>query len=406
MIVPSIDLSEGRAVQLRRGKEKILTSDRDPVELAVELNRYGEVAVIDLDAAMGTGDNLELQRELCEAADVRAGGGIRSEERARKLLASGARTLILGTAVSEDFVRRLPRHRVQAALDHVGGEVVDRGWTGETGEGILQRAEKARPYVGSYLCTFVADEGSMEGMDIPAAKKLRNELDLPLTVAGGIACTEEVVELSRAGIDVQVGMALYKGLLDPVEAVVDSLSFPESGLLPTIAQDGSGQVLMLAYSSRESLLRALREGRGIYYSRSRDQLWVKGETSGNLQSLISCRADCDRDTILFTLEQTGAACHTGSYSCFGSRRFTMPELFEVIRQRKRDMPEGSYVASLLADPEKLSAKIREEAAEVVSAEDHDHLVWELADLLFFMSVRAAGEDIEWKRIVSELGGRR
>jgi phosphoribosyl-ATP pyrophosphohydrolase len=406
VIVPSIDLSEGRAVQLRRGREKVLTSDRNPIDLAVELNRYGEVAVIDLDAAMGTGDNLKLQRELCEVADVRAGGGIRSEERARKLLASGARRLILGTAMYEDFVKRLPRHRIQAALDHVGGKVVDRGWTGDTGEGILQRAEKVRPYVGSYLCTFVADEGSMRGMDVSAAKKLKGELDLPLTVAGGIASTKEVAELSKAGIDIQVGMALYKGLLDPAEAVVDSLSFPESGLLPTIAQDLSGQVLMLAYSSRDSLLRALREGRGIYHSRSRGKIWVKGESSGNTQRLISCRADCDRDALLFTVEQMGVACHTGSYSCFGSRRFSMRELFEVIRQRKRDMPQGSYVASLLADPEKLSAKIGEEAAEVLSAEGRDHLAWELADLLFFMSVRAAAEKIEWKRIVSELGGRR
>lgn len=406
MIVPSIDLSEGRAVQLRRGKERVLTSERNPIDLAVELNRYGEVAVIDLDAAMGTGDNLKLQRELCEAADVRAGGGIRSEERARKLLASGARRLILGTAVFEDFVKRLPRHRIQAALDHVGGKVVDRGWTGDTGEGILQRAEKVKPYVGSYLCTFVAEEGSMRGMDVSAAKRLESEMELPLTVAGGVGSTREVVELSKSGIDVQVGMALYKGLLDPAEAVVESFSFPESGLLPTIVQDLSGQVLMLAYSSRESLLRALREGRGIYYSRSRDQLWEKGETSGNVQRLISCRTDCDRDAILFTVDQTGVACHTGSYSCFGSRRFGMPELFEVIRQRKRDMPQGSYVASLLADPEKLSAKIREEAAEVVGADDRDHLAWELADLLFFMSVRAAAEKIEWKRIVSELGGRR
>src|SRR5271163_4652441 len=105
MLVPSIDLQNGKAVQLRQGKEFVLQSDRDPVELAREFNRYGEVAVIDLDAAMGTGSNLSLVEKICRVADVRAGGGIRDIDTGRKLLKAGAKQIIIGTKATEDFLK-------------------------------------------------------------------------------------------------------------------------------------------------------------------------------------------------------------------------------------------------------------------------------------------------------------
>jgi phosphoribosyl-ATP pyrophosphohydrolase len=395
----------GRAVQLRQGREHVLTSDRSPIELAAEFNRYGEVAVIDLDAALRQGDNIELIREMCRVADCRVGGGIRDSRRGRELLRAGASRIILGTSAEPELLQELPRERVIVALDHRGGEVQDEGWTRGTGESVHKRGARLAPYCGEFLVTFVEDEGGMGGMNIAAVKAIRETLGAPLTVAGGVATTHEAVEISRLGLDVQVGMALYTGKLDLAESVAGSIDFEKSPLVPTIVQDGMGQVLMLAYSSAESLRRALRQAKGIYYSRSRAEIWEKGSTSGNTQELLSCRADCDRDTLLFTVRQTGPACHTEKYSCFGHRVFSIPYLMRVLKERKRRLPEGSYSARLFQNRQELLAKIREEADEVVNAETGRDYTWEISDVLYMLSVLAVDEGIEWNDIVAELGGR-
>jgi phosphoribosyl-ATP pyrophosphohydrolase len=409
MIIPSIDLMGGRAVQLRKGREHVLTDPRDPLALCAEFHRYGEVAAIDLDAALSQGDNLELLRQMCRVADVRVGGGIRDLERARLLLRAGARRLIIGTAADPELLGRLPRDRVMVALDtgsgRKDGEVLERGWTQGSGETLLDRARRLAPYCSSYLCTFVEREGGMGGLPAEEVAQLQAELPHPLTVAGGVASGEEAAALCRLGVDVQVGMALYTGKLDLADVVAGTVDFEKAPLVPTIVQDQAGQVLMLAYSSPESLRAALRRGEGIYHSRSRQALWVKGEQSGHRQRLISCRMDCDRDSLLFTVAQSGPACHTGSHSCFGGRRFTLARLFEVLAERRRDLPQGSYTATLLRDREQLLRKIMEEAFEVTRAGARDDLVWEIADAVYFLSVLATAEGIELTDIEAELAGR-
>lgn len=411
MLIPSIDLMDGKAVQLRQGKELKLVADKSPEVLAQEFNRYGEVAVIDLDAALGKGDNLELVKQLCQKATVRAGGGIRDIERARLLLRAGAKQIIIGTSATPEFLSQLPKSRVLVALDcDANGIVLDKGWTESTGESVIDRAKRLEPYCGGFLCTFVAQEGTMQGLPLDQLKTLQAQINLPLTVAGGVATTQEASEISRLGVDVQVGMALYTGALNLAEATVNSLDFEKAALIPTIVQDTSGEVLMLAYSSKESLKLALEEGRGIYFSRSRNNIWKKGESSGHTQRLISCRTDCDRDALLFTVEQAGgAACHTDAYSCFGSGirspRFSVPELFETLKQRRESAPEGSYSAKLFASRPLLLKKIMEEAFEVTQAPDRENLIWEIADEIFFLSALATAENVTWQEIEAELGGR-
>lgn len=410
MLVPSIDIRNGKAVQLRQGKELVLESERDPVELAREFNRYGEVAVIDLDAALGTGNNRELVKEICQVADVRAGGGIRDVENGRDLLRAGAKALIVGTSATPEFLSQFPRENVIVALDNVNEEVVDRGWTNSTGESIWDRADRLDSVCGGYLVTFVKSEGGLGGLPIDDARTVLSRLKRPVTLAGGIASVAEVAEISSLGADVQVGMALYKGLVDPVDCVVQSVKFDANGLVPTIVQNLNGQVLMLAYSSRESLQLALSKGKGVYFSRSRKELWEKGATSGSRQELVSCRVDCDRDSLLFKVDQTNGACHRGSYSCFGqstsTENFSMPQLFKVLRDRKESAPAGSYSASLFADRRKLLKKLMEEAYEVASFDSKENLRWEIADMLYFASALAVDEGLSWQEIENELGGRR
>lgn len=410
MIIPSIDLQNGRAVQLRQGKEFVLQSEKHPTELAKEFSRFGEVAVIDLDAAMGTGSNLELIKQLCRVADLRVGGGIRDEEKAREVLRAGAKQIIIGTAATPEFLKQFPAELLQVALDQKKGEVFDKGWKNPTGENFIDRAKRLAPFCGGFLTTFIEAEGGMGGMDLELVKDLSEKIEKPLTVAGGIANTDEVIAVSKLGIDVQVGMALYTGKIDLPRTVIGAVKFDKDGLCPTIVQDQYGQVLMLAYSNEESLMRALKEGKGVYYSRSRQEIWEKGLSSGSTQSLITCRLDCDRDTLLFTVDQTKTACHNNTYSCFGTatahRRFSLHELYSTLKHRKANAPAGSYSAKLFADRKELLNKISEECSEVMNYTSLDNLRWEIADLLFFMSVLAVDEGIEWKEIEAELGGRR
>jgi phosphoribosyl-ATP pyrophosphohydrolase/phosphoribosyl-AMP cyclohydrolase len=410
MLIPSIDIMNGKAVQLKQGKEFVLQSERTPLELAKEFNRYGEVAVIDLDAALKKGENRELIKEICGVCDVRVGGGIRDVETGREFLKAGAKRLIVGTMATPEFLQKFSPQQVMVALDHKGEIVVDQGWENATGETVWQRAERLSPYCSGFLTTFVEGEGCLNGMDLEAIKSLKKRLKGHLTVAGGIAETEEIVAISELGIDVQVGMALYTGRIDPVDAVVRTIQFKENNLVPTIVQDQSGQVLMMAYSSKESLTAALKQGKGVYFSRSRNEIWEKGLTSGNTQTLISCRVDCDRDCLLFTVKQENAACHNETYSCFGGvtsdRKFSLNELFETLQSRKETGSAKSYTATLFADRRLLLKKIMEEAFEVVSYSSKENLRWEIADLIYFASVLAVDEGLEWKDIEAELAGRR
>ncbi len=175
------------------------------------------------------------------------------------------------------------------------------------------------------------------------------------------------------------------------------LKFDEAGLIPAVVQDfSSGAVLMVAYMNLESLQMTVETGYTHFWSRSRKKLWKKGETSGCLQRVHEMRADCDGDTLLVLVEQTGPACHTGRYSCFfqsilerGKGGPTGPEIIEaiyrVVLERKHAAPEGSYVAGLLtAGRERILEKILEEAGEVAAASRgaEGELVHELADLWF------------------------
>lgn len=402
MLIPSIDIMDGRAVQLRQGRELLLESPADPLELAMEFQRYGTPAVVDLDAALGRGGNRDLVREICRKTEARVGGGIRDLETARDLLRAGASRLMIGTCLWEDFVMDLPRERVQAALDTRDGRLLSHGWTRESGTTVEEALDSVSERAGSVLFTFVEGEGGMEGIPFRRIEELRSKCALPMTVAGGVGSTEEAAGILRTGVDLQAGMALYAGRLDPASAVADAV--PPNELLPTVVEDVNGQVLMLAWSSRASLTEALRTGRGVYYSRSRKRIWRKGETSSNVQSLLKCRFDCDADTVLFTVQQKGSACHLGSYSCFGKKRFDLSGLQRIVNSR-RTADGGSLSRRLLEDPEFLSRKIMEEAGEVTESSGRDGTLWEVADLAYFLTVLLEMRGCTWREVEMELEGR-
>ncbi len=409
MIVPSIDIQDGRTVQLVEGRELALEAG-DPLAVAERLALAGELAVIDLDAAMGRGSNRALIERLVARFDCRVGGGIRDYETAVRWLDAGAVKIILGTAARPELLRRLPRARLMAAVDARAGEVVVEGWQRGTGARLLERIRELRPYVGGFLVTFVEREGHMGGTDLELARAVVEAAgDVPVTIAGGITTAEEVRQLDELGADAQVGMALYTGRLHLADALAAPLRTDRAdGLWPTVVVDVHGRALGLAYSNRESLRAAVDERRGIYWSRSRGGLWRKGESSGAVQRLLRVELDCDRDTLCFTVAQEEPGfCHLGRWRCFGDDR-GLPRLERVLRERRRQAPEGSYTRRLFADPELLAAKLREEADELARAQSREEVIWEAADVLYFTLAKLAAHDVSLAEVARhlDLRGRR
>lgn len=412
MIIPSIDLMQGKAVQLEQGRDKILEVDQ-PVKLAEEFTRFGETAVIDLDAALGQGENEATIRQICAKAECRIGGGIRTVEKAADIISLGAEKIIIGTQAYKDgrvnhtFLKALQaavgRDRIIVAVDTFQGEILVKGWKESTGlrsEAIL--AELV-PYASEFLCTCVEKEGMLKGGDLESMLSLQKVTDVEITAAGGITTTEEIAAFSSAGFNVQLGMAIYSEKLSLPEAFLAALDWSQE-LLPTITQDTSQQVLMQAYSSRESLAKTFETAKVWYYSRSRQKLWMKGETSGNIQKFQRIRRDCDGDALLITAEPAGPACHTRRYSCFNNKNFSWNELHEVLKDRLENPRPGSYTAQLRGPL--LTAKILEEAQELVLAESREDVIWEAADLMYFIQVLLAKQGISPSEVLAELKRRR
>ena len=189
------------------------------------------------------------------------------------------------------------------------------------------------------------------------------------------------------------------------KALVNSLDFAKGGgVVPTVVCDAvSGQPRILAYSTRESLASALQQEAGIYWSRSRGRIWRKGETSGNTQRLVRVVPDCDRDALIFYVEQSGPSCHLGVESCFdGEAPFTWATLAERLRQRAVERDASSYTRQLLSDDSLLASKLTEEAAELAEARSRSEVIWECADLLYFMTVKMQQTGIGVADVMNEL----
>jgi phosphoribosylformimino-5-aminoimidazole carboxamide ribotide isomerase len=223
MIIPCIDLQDGKVVQLIQGQKKALEG-APPLEMLERFKGFPVIQIIDLDAAMGKGLNLDIVRDLASRARTRVGGGVRSAARARELVDAGAERVIVGTAafsgnaVNESLLKEIDRSvgrdKVLLALDSKHGKIVVKGWSEAvdlTAEQVIRRLE---PFCGGFLCTYVDKEGMLEGTDLAWYRRLRQATNHEITAAGGITTIEEIRELTRMNIHAALGMAIYTGRLD------------------------------------------------------------------------------------------------------------------------------------------------------------------------------------------------
>jgi phosphoribosylformimino-5-aminoimidazole carboxamide ribotide isomerase len=223
MLIPAIDLKDGAVVQLIQG-ERLAIRDDDIDKWVARFSRFPKVQVIDLDAAMGTGDNLAIVKRIAGSLSCRVGGGIRTVERARDILAAGAQQVIAGSSLFKDgrpdldFARALAdavgTDRVIAAVDSRGGNVVVHGWKTVLPITAVEAVQALAPYCSEFLYTHVDAEGLMQGTNIEAILEVRRATTNRVTAAGGITTRDEIDLLHANAVDAVAGMAVYTGKLD------------------------------------------------------------------------------------------------------------------------------------------------------------------------------------------------
>jgi len=249
----------------------------------------------------------------------------------------------------------------------------------------------------------------MQGTDMEQVKALREAVSCRVVAAGGVNSLEQISALEKMGCDVQLGMALYTGAVSLKDAFISCLDFEKTnGMIPVIAQDErSSQVMMMGYANKEAFEKTFATKKLTFFSRTRNCLWTKGETSGHFLEVVKLRADCDRDTVLATVRPIGGACHTGSWTCFGSdpdERSTLERLYGTIAERFANPKPGSYTATL--NDKRVREKVMEEAEELTDdAETKEDIIWEAADLLYFVSVLMYKEGVNWQDVYNELDKR-
>lgn len=423
--MPCLYLYQKRAVN---GPEDRREVSLNPVELAerYSLNECDRLYVLDLsETDKEQEEAMDILREICAnaAVPVVGGGRIRRMEDVKKLLYAGCRQAVLDlnseeqAAVLEEVALKFGKEKIIAAAD--GPEQILRmqGPIGSfTSEIFLLHGAGGREasLISPVPVTPFLPEVSLD--------KIIEVLALPnISGLSGQVVTENVNNigaLKKLCLENRIPVALFKA----------SYRFSEfktgpDGLVPVVVQDAkTDAVLMVAYMNEEAYERTVESGRMTYYSRSRQSLWLKGETSGHYQYVHSLTADCDMDTILARVTQVGAACHTGSYSCFFHEILNrsekmehhnplrvFEEVFAVIEDRKLHPKEGSYTNYLFDKGiDKILKKLGEEATEIVIAAKNpnpNEVKYEIADFLYHMMVLMAEKGVTWEEITDELAKR-
>lgn len=348
IILPAIDLKDGNCVRLFRGNfdtaEKVA---ENAVDTARTFERDGArwLHMVDLDGAKsGKPVNDETIFSVRDAStlNIEVGGGIRDMESVEFYLSRGVNRVILGSAALHNpaFVREAARcygKQIAVGIDALNGKVAAEGWTAQSEVDYIDMAKEMEQIGVRYLIvTDIYKDGTMNGPNLTMLDKINRAVSCAIIASGGVSSIKDIVDLNALGLYGAIaGKSIYTRALDLRTAVAacQRLSgdmktrvemddhveryFVKSELIPAVVQEAStGEVLMLAYMNRDSLVKTVETGYTWFYSRSRQTLWNKGATSGHVQKVVSIAADCDDDTLLVKVVQTGPACHTGSHSCF------------------------------------------------------------------------------------------
>lgn len=345
ILLPAIDLHDGSCVRLLRGDyataQKVA---EDAVETALGFQQAGArwLHMVDLDGAKaGHPLNREtiLRVRQNTKMQIEVGGGIRSMQQVEDYLENGIRRVILGSAALQNpgFVKEAVQKygdSIAVGIDARNGMVAAEGWTETSSVDYLELARRMEQIGVRYLIvTDISQDGTLNGPNLEMLDRINNAVSCEIVASGGVGNLKDIIDLYNLNLyGAIIGKAIYAGAIDLRMALTEARRmserktasevdinryFAKSELIPAVVQDaGTGEVLMLAYMNRESLKKTLETGFTWFWSRSRQELWNKGATSGHTQQVVNIYADCDDDTLLVQVNQKGAACHTGNHSCF------------------------------------------------------------------------------------------
>lgn len=407
----------------------------DVIETAAYFDNCGADELYYYDANSfqdGQEEDVKIIKAICRATDIPLNvfAKVKRFEDVKKMIYAGAKRVIIRTDAGDNL------EAVKEASERFGADRIYLYLPVTTLEEALIRARKAVEEEG--FGGIVLGGDFADNLYVQTADFLKVKVKVPVLVMAQTsdeAVIADVLKMTMAdgvilSTEKQTDMMDIKQYLKneklPVNSFESSISFDEfklnsDGMIPVVTQDyKTGEVLMLAYMTKEAFEKTIACGKMTYYSRSRQELWTKGETSGHYQYVKSLSIDCDNDTILAKVAQVGAACHTGNRSCFFRdliRReyeeknplVVFEEVFATILDRKENPKEGSYTNYLFEKGiDKILKKVGEEATEIVIASknpDSDELKYEICDFLYHMMVLMAERNVDWKDITDELATR-
>ncbi|SDB16312.1 bifunctional phosphoribosyl-AMP cyclohydrolase/phosphoribosyl-ATP diphosphatase HisIE [Butyrivibrio sp. INlla16] len=420
--IPCIYLHNGNAVASLENADVISQS---PVMLAEKYDDDDCDAIIIFDMSEGDAEHeesLDIIKEICSvvSCDVYGAGNVKRMEDIKKLLYAGCKKACL------NFSKQGNIDILQEVSEKFGKDKICICYT-ETDK-ISAYDELIKKYADELILLNSSEIKKTFAIELPTILCLP---DLSLDKMIGLMSEKNVSGLSGRAINVNSSeIRNMKNICAENDLAVNRMlpqfkweDFKKNsdGMVPVVVQDyRTDAVLMVAYFNEESYKKTLETGKMTYFSRSRNELWLKGETSGHFQYVKKLTADCDMDTILAKVKQVGVACHTGSYSCFFNEitgkkyaeknpQKVLDSVFTVINDRKTNPREGSYTNYLFDKGlDKILKKVGEESTEMVIAaknKNSNELIYEMADFLYHMMVLMAEKDISWEEITDELARR-
>ncbi len=423
-IIASIYLYQTKAVKSLKDTTVV---DTDPVRLAKTYceNNVDAILVFDMSSQDKEHEEaLDIMKEICAVSevDVYGAGNVNRMEDIKKILYTGCKKAILNfkreanIAITKEVSQKFGKDKILAAIDNENN--------------VWEKKDLLETYVsGLLLMDPTRIKEVHDATDISVFVQIHN---MELNDLISVFAHENLLGVTGNTVNENVENVLYlkdlcmeKGIL--VERLIAKYNWEDfklnsDGMLPVVVQDyKTDEVLMVAYMTKEAYENTLKTGKMTYYSRSRNELWLKGDTSGHYQYVKSLVADCDMDTLLAKVSQVGNACHTGSYSCFFNeviqKKYTesanplkvFEDVFKVILDRKINPKEGSYTNYLFdKGTDKILKKLGEEATEIVIAAKNpnpNEIKYEISDFLYHMMVLMADKEITWEEITTELANR-
>jgi len=361
------------------------------------INYFGSVVVSNIESQ-------SLLTGICGVAECDLIMNSPKLETIKAVLRNGVKRVIIPEKDVEDIAQKVSKNIIIARITLQKKLLLNNNLIDLKTE-LKEKINRVVPYCSELLIDYDKDLTIDESTVLAVIDYIFDFINYPLTFLDLNNKFTEILE--KKGVNPFICSPEMFKEKEMLKIFTSALDFQKlEGLIPTIVQDEHNQILMLAFSSQDSLTQALIQKKGIYYSRSRKSIWIKGETSGNYQMLNQVRYDCDQDALLFNVRQEGVACHLERYSCFGNKKFELSDLYEIIQDRILNPVANSYTSKISKDEQLIIEKIKEESNEVINYTNDENLSWEIADLFYFVMVLMAKKGIKLKDILNELWSRR